>query len=243
MEFLGDRRLDGMGLLPDTVKYAYGTFDKIEIASQQSAFLPLVGSTGPLSGYISSSTFTCPIDGVYSISAYFGTTDPNNGEGINTHIQVDHHDGYGWVNVGGLSNMNPTIRTPQVCMVLPLKKGDGIAIKIANIGVSTRSYCDHFTTVGSSDAGLPNWCIALIEQSVPAIVADSHYVQSSDELYEVRIDPSTGIMSPNGMFIKEIPNKFWDWLETNGFRDLTLPAERFNELGLTDYNNGRTIYI
>jgi hypothetical protein len=39
----------------------------------------------------------------------------------------------------------------------------------------------------------------LLEQRIPSIVADSHFVTSSDEPGKVKIDPDTGIMAVNGL--------------------------------------------
>jgi hypothetical protein len=201
LQYLGDQRIDGGTFKPEPAKFAQGIFNPTGTMAINSGLeFELVDAVGPLSGYVSGSQFTVPIAGTYSISGYFGICSPTTDARVSFFVKVDFKNGLPSQIVGGFSDLQCTLRTQLISTSITLDKGAIISFYIWNGPTAEKSYCNKLANDSGDNVG-PWWNITLVEQMVPAIVADSKYVRSNYEPGGVAIDSQTGEMTVNDAVI------------------------------------------
>ncbi|MDR2395842.1 MAG: pyocin knob domain-containing protein [Endomicrobium sp.] len=199
MLFLGENRIDGLSVTkPVPASFAQGTFEPTTtINKNDTVILPLADAVGTLSSYINGAEFTVPIAGVYTISAFFGMVDPTDTAGLcNYFVQIDFNNGLGYQNAFGLTRAFGRNRTQYISGTIALDKGAKLQILIHNSEEMARAFCVKGT---GADALGGWWNITLVEQVLPSIVADSHFVISSNEPGKVAINSDSGQMTANNV--------------------------------------------
>jgi hypothetical protein len=198
MEFLGDKRIDGGALRTEPIRFAQGVFNPTgTLNKNETVILPLADAVGTLNGYINGAEFTVPIAGVYTITAFFGMVNPIDNAGLcNYFVQIDFNNGLGYQNAFGLTRAFGRNRTQYISGTIALDKGAKLQILIHNSEEIAREFCVKGT---GADALVGWWNITLVEQSVPAIVADNHFVAGSDKPGKVSIDSNSGLMTANNV--------------------------------------------
>jgi hypothetical protein len=167
-------------------------------------FVPIDAASFSNQKFVQNGRLTAFKDGIYSLYSYV-LTDSHNANPKTFYFQVvDEDDTTAHTVDASYATLSWGI---SVNGTFFMRKGQYLRFRIIE------------DTAGNIESAVTE--IALLEQRIPSIVADSHFVTSSDDPGKVKIDPDTGVMAVNGGYSLSEVNTGKTWIDGRPIYSLT----------------------